>query len=87
MPASRIEPDLYPDDLEKTDESDVESQNPDKNRRRLSDSIDSRGRKLKLDRRANPKDRRTGTASEYKSPARRKTIDRRESPNDRRNKD
>jgi hypothetical protein len=55
--------------------------------RRLADSLSAKSRKLKLDRRVDDSDRRTGGSSDYKGPARRKILDRRESFDDRRDKD
>jgi hypothetical protein len=87
MQASKIEPNVSPDEPEITTETGVESQKKTDNRRRLSDSINAKGRKLKLDRRVDQKDRRTETVPEFKGPARRKTIDQRETTKDRRNED
>lgn len=57
-------------------------------RRRLQDAVDAKNpkRKLNLDRRANPQDRRTGIDPHYKGPARRFSIDSR-NPKERRDKD
>jgi hypothetical protein len=81
MPEQKTESNISTDDVETIDETGAE------NRRRLADAINSKGRKLKLDRRIDQNDRRLDTASEYKGPSRRKTIDQRENMKDRRNKD
>jgi len=87
MYASKVRQNLSPDDLEETEEPGMEGQKPTKSQRRLSDSLNSKGRKLKLDRRVDGGDRRTDMATGNKSPARRKVIDRRESLDDRRDED
>jgi hypothetical protein len=79
--------DIFPDDIETIDEPRAESRQQAEKRRRLADAINSKGRKLKLDRRIDQNDRRLDAASEYKGPSRRKTIDQRENMKDRRDKD
>ena len=56
--------------------------------RRLQDAIDAKNpnRKMNLDRRANPNDRRTDIDPQYKGPARRYSIDSR-NPKERGDKD
>jgi len=83
MHASRVKANTSPEESEQSVEARADSQQ--KTSRRLADSINSRGRKLKLDRRVDQQDRRADTATEYKGPARRKTIDQRENTKDRRN--
>jgi hypothetical protein len=73
--------------METNDETRLESGEESDNRRRLADSINSKGRKLKLDRRLDQNDRRLDSSSEYKGPIRRKTIDQRKNTKDRRDKD
>lgn len=80
-------PDTLPDDEQTIDEASVEGRKQAEKRRRLADAINSKGRKLKLDRRIDQNDRRLDTASEYRGPSRRKTIDQRENMKDRRDKD
>ena len=84
MLAPKMESKIAAEDLESAVETSLESQKQANNRRRLSDAINSKGRKLKLDRRVEQRDRRTTAASEYTGPARRKTIDQRENFKDRR---
>lgn len=57
-------------------------------RRRLQDAIDAKhpNRKMNLDRRANPNDRRTDINPLYKGPVRRYSLDSR-NPKERRDKD
>jgi hypothetical protein len=87
MPAQKKESNRSTDNVESIDETRAESRQQAEKRRRLADAINSKGRKLKLDRRIDQNDRRLDTASEYKGPSRRKTIDQRENMKDRRNKD
>jgi hypothetical protein len=87
MPEQKKESNISTDNVETIDETRVESRQQAEKRRRLADAINSKGRKLKLDRRIDQNDRRLDTASEYKGPSRRKTIDQRENMKDRRNKD
>jgi hypothetical protein len=87
MPAPKIEPNGSPDDIDASDEASTESKKQVNNQRRLADSINSKGRKLKLDRRLDQNDRRMDKSSDYKGPSRRKTIDQRENTRDRRDKD
>jgi len=86
MHASSGKANTSSDEAEESVEARADSRQKTATRRRLADSINPRGRKLKLDRRVEQIDRRTDTASEYKGPARRKTIDQRENTRDRRNK-
>jgi len=87
MPAPKMEPNGSPDDIDASDEASTESKKQVNNQRRLADSINSKGRKLKLDRRLDQNDRRMDKSSDYKGPSRRKTIDQRENTKDRRDKD
>jgi len=87
MPAQKKEPNIFPENIEVIGETRVENGKQADTRRRLADSINSKGRKLKLDRRIDQNDRRLDSASEYKGPSRRKTIDQRENTKDRRDKD
>jgi len=84
MPAAKKEATIFTDKLATTDETGMQGQKSADSKRRLADSIDSKGRKLKLDRRLDQNDRRLDTASEYNGPGRRKTIDQRENLKDRR---
>lgn len=69
-------------------DTDAESSEKKATRRRLQDAIDAKhpNRKMKLDRRANPNDRRTAIDPQYKGPARRYSLDSR-NPKERRDKD
>jgi len=84
MPEQKKESNISTDNVETIDETRVESRQQAEKRRRLADAINSKGRKLKLDRRIDQNDRRLDAASEYKGPSRRKTIDQRENMKDRR---
>lgn len=87
MHTSKVKQNTSPDDLEETEASAVESRKLTSNQRRLADSLNPKGRKLKLNRRAAGRDQRTSESTGYKGPARRKTLDRRENLNDRRDED
>ena len=87
MHASRTKANGSADDSKVSVETGVDSKKETGMKRRFADSIDARGRKLKLDRRVDQRDRRADAASGYKGPARRKTIDQRVNTKDRRNED
>jgi len=87
MPAPKKEANVFTDDIDSVDETRAESRKQVDKRRRLADSINPKGRKLKLDRRLDENDRRLDTSSQYKGPGRRKTIAQREKTKDRRGKD
>jgi hypothetical protein len=84
MSGSKVKRNISADDLGETESSDREAQEQTDSRRRFADSLKSKSRKIKLDRRVAEEDRRTGGSTEYKGPARRKILDRRESRKDRR---
>jgi hypothetical protein len=82
-----VKRDISADDFGETESPDREGQEQIDSRRRFADSLKSKSRKIKLDRRVADEDRRTGGSTEYKGPARRKILDRRESWKDRRDED
>ena len=87
MHPSKEKQEVSPEKLEEVETAGLDDEKKAESQRRLSDSLSSKSRKLKLDRRVVDSDRRTGTSAEYKGPARRKNLDRRESLNDRRDED
>ena len=87
MSGSKVKRNIFPDDLVETESPDMDAQEQTDSRRRFADSLKSKSRKIKLDRRLADEDRRTGGSTEYKGPARRETLDRRETQKDRRDED
>ena len=87
MYASKVNPNVSPDDGEDVESPGTESRELSSDQRRLADSLNAKGRKLKLDRRVADSDRRSNEATSYIGPARRKNLDRRERRNSRRNED
>ena len=76
-------PKLEPNDSEITEDTSVKNSERENLSRRFSDTLKSKGRKLKLDRRFQS-ERRIVAIPQYKGPPRRKTIDQRADLKDRR---
>ena len=84
MPAANVKENLSAGGSQTATELATASSPQTRNRHRLSDWINPKGRKIKLDRRDVNRDRRTNENPGYKGPARRETIDQRENLKDRR---
>ena len=88
MEKPKIDPKKPAGDSHIADDTGLEDSDKNDTGRRLQDTISAKNpnRKLNLDRRVNPDDRRDNTVPDYKGPARRYNLDSR-NPKDRRDKD